>query len=315
MDWDLWAVERWRIATPWPECLAVLDLRFWSDPHPSNRRERPSCRVLAETWGWSRGRTQRLITDRERWADPIWSDVDVLRHPWDTRGTPVGQSDSDEPAQFAGNGTPVGHLWDTCGTPRSQDAPATPIVEPPYLIPITSKDPPPISPPTEPEPKPKPKPKRKPKATAPEDPRHRRASDIWAEVFKEQTGERYPWRFSGRPPTDRQRRELWVDQAVHVAREAWEARLEAAVRMYFAACAAGSAFPRNDPPTTRWFTDQLDVWLQRARPPRPAIQEPVERLDTPDAQYAAMVEAGMEEEDALYFTQERYPDWEGPIDS
>lgn len=67
---DDWLAERHTINGPWPEGLAIMDLRFWADTSaPKQGQKTPSRRALARLWGWSPSRVDRLHRSG-RWRDP-----------------------------------------------------------------------------------------------------------------------------------------------------------------------------------------------------------------------------------------------------
>lgn len=97
----------------------------------------------------------------------------------------------------------------------------------------------------------------------------RRATDVWAEVWRQATGEdRYPWELEG---ADRHRVRSWID-AFDLLEDLDEglARLRSAAEAYCAAALAGHAWPQGDPPTTKRFTADLARWAQAGRTQREA---------------------------------------------
>jgi len=66
-----WGAQRLHVCGPWPESLAVLDLRYWADPLACDKRPRPSTRALGRAWGWSESKARRFIGRQGSWADPF----------------------------------------------------------------------------------------------------------------------------------------------------------------------------------------------------------------------------------------------------
>lgn len=127
-----------------------------------------------------------------------------------------------------------------------------------------------------PEPAPTPRAKRAPKAKPTpdeladaaaeakreEERRFRAAGDAFGEAFTATFGTRYPWNFTGRY-SDRAKIREWVT-VFEIARHPERlADLRNAALAYCRAAKVGAAFPKGDPPTTKFFTEQLAVWRQK----------------------------------------------------
>lgn len=129
MDAGAWMRERDQIAGPWPDVLVAFDLRFWADTKACDGRERPSIRILGETWGWAKSKAERFINAPEKWADP-YKQRDTsgtgVGHQRDTSGTVDDGSTPKSVDDRDTSGTRVGHQWDTSGTPSKGSRARTP---------------------------------------------------------------------------------------------------------------------------------------------------------------------------------------------
>lgn len=105
----------------------------------------------------------------------------------------------------------------------------------------------------------------KPKALKPTKHGYQAVIDAFdAEYRAAFNGDKYPWIFGGRygdgPNVDAWRTAAGCTSEERVAEGA--EKIRKAARAYFAAVKAGSAFPKGDAPTTRWFTSGLARWMQ-----------------------------------------------------
>ena len=120
-----WGQQRTAIGGEWPPVLVDLDLRYWADPISCERRNRPSTRQLALTWGWKKSRVDRYLK-RDTGGT-------VAGHSRDSGGTVDPDTKGPINDDRDTRGTPVGHSRDSGGT--------TPIVDPARPTPSPSPSP------------------------------------------------------------------------------------------------------------------------------------------------------------------------------
>lgn len=109
-----WARDRKAIPAPWPEVLAVADLRFWDDPIACGGEARPSLRTLGALWGWGKNRVDALVNDEQRWRDNGGTATGQRR---DKRGTVDKASTKAIARSRDSDGTEAGQRRDNDGTP------------------------------------------------------------------------------------------------------------------------------------------------------------------------------------------------------
>lgn len=91
----------------------------------------------------------------------------------------------------------------------------------------------------------------------------RAATLAWDSEHRAAFGTEYPWRFKGRDP-DGSKVSVWLSTARvdHATPGPGIERLRVAFAAYFAAVRNRTAYPRGDPATTKWFTNDVSKWLQ-----------------------------------------------------